>query len=150
MPSFIALSFGFANKPLFSLTCETGYLFFPLLLTFFCPPPSGADGTFTEFSRNFHNSGSQVVNTEQNRNMFHLTCFMFHLYDWNLDLQIEIPAHSGIEVPLTFSPSALGLGRHTAEIVFKSDKVCPKKLHFIGNCFTHIYGPFLWNDEHFV
>ena len=31
--------------------------------------------------------------------------------------------HSGAEVPLTFSPSALGLGSHQAQITFASKEV---------------------------
>ena len=38
-------------------------------------------------------------------------------------MQLGISPHSGIEVPLSFFPSALGPGNHNAEITFTSEQV---------------------------
>ena len=53
-------------------------------------------------------------------------------------IKVDVLPHSGIEVPLKFSPSALGRGLHEAQVIFKSEEVIVFVAFIL--CFPSLHG----------
>ncbi|XP_065057284.1 cilia and flagella-associated protein 47-like isoform X2 [Rhopilema esculentum] len=102
---------------------SVGEIWYDLQLAAISPPPQDLRLMQCPLGSKCHQM-IRLDNPTDKNITYRVSCSNNHNFRFDFhDQKIELLPHSGVEVPLTFSPSALGLGRHKAEIVFRSEKL---------------------------